>query len=148
MISSVKFEERLTDWDAADERRRRATAGSYIPLAADGGRSTLLVSLDLSAAFDTIDHDVLLSRLNHLWIKTYLSDSSHFVRIGSHTSQLLPVISGCPKAPCLDRSFFLFTLLRYPQFLGSITFSSNSTQTILNYTVFQKKVHPFCFHYN
>jgi len=36
-----------------------------IYLAADGGRSTLLVSLDLSAAFDTVDHDVLLSRLNH-----------------------------------------------------------------------------------
>ena len=30
---------------------------------ADGGKSTLLVSLDLSATFDTIDYLILLSRL-------------------------------------------------------------------------------------
>ena len=66
--------------------------------------------------------------------------SRHTSLIGVNSSvlaltphNLLPVMSGYPKAPCLDHSFFLFTLLRYPKFLGSITFSSNSMQTILNY---------------
>ena len=86
-----------------------------IYLAADGGRSTLLVSLDLSAAFDTIDHDVLLSRLNHsfgvagvahLWIKTYLSDRSQFVRIGSHTSQPVTCNIGVPQGSVLGPLLF------------------------------------------
>jgi len=50
--------------------------------AADNGKPTLLISLDLSAAFDTIDHSVLLKRLscsfgvagNVLsWIQSYLT---------------------------------------------------------------------------
>ena len=50
---------------------------------ADEGRPTLLMSLDMSAAFDTIDHTVLLKRLScsssgvvdnvHSWIHSYLT---------------------------------------------------------------------------
>jgi len=85
-----------------------------IYLAADGGRSTLLVSLDLSAAFAT-DHDVLLSRLNHsfgvagvahLWIKTYLSNRSQFVRIGSHTSQPVTCNIGVPQGSVVGPLLF------------------------------------------
>jgi len=46
-----------------------------IYLAADGSKSTMLVSLDLSAAFDTIDHDVLCKKLNHSFIVTGVAHS-------------------------------------------------------------------------
>jgi hypothetical protein len=55
----------------------------------DAGRSTVLVGLDLSAAFDCIDHDTLINRLQHtyrvdgmalIWLQPYLSSLSSFVK--------------------------------------------------------------------
>ncbi len=51
-------------------------------LASDQGCISLLVLLDLSAAFDTIDHDILIDRLQNYtvfkgsldWFRSYLSD--------------------------------------------------------------------------
>ncbi len=52
-------------------------------LSSDRGYSSLLVLLDLSAAFNTIDHNILLNRLENVvgisenaltWFKSYLSD--------------------------------------------------------------------------
>ena len=41
-----------------------------VAMALDQGNSVVLLMLDLSAAFDTIDHDILLQRLEHLYGRT------------------------------------------------------------------------------
>ena len=55
---------------------------NYILSALDAGSSAILLMLDLSAAFDTIDHDILLSRLCNVygitsdaldWFRSYLT---------------------------------------------------------------------------
>ncbi len=75
-------------------------------LASDQGCISLLVLLDLSAVFDTIDHDILIDRLQNYtgiqgqalrWFRSYLSDRYHFVYLNGESSQLSPVKYGVPQ---------------------------------------------------
>jgi Reverse transcriptase (RNA-dependent DNA polymerase) len=77
---------------------------------ADSQKSTILVSLDLSAAFDTIDHSILLNRLQTSfgisgtalqWITSYLSDRSQYVKLDTFSSKQQPFKSGVPQGSVL-----------------------------------------------
>ncbi len=55
---------------------------NYLLLSFDRGCISLLVLLDLSTAFDTIDHNSLLISVSALaWFKSYLSDRHQFVAV-------------------------------------------------------------------
>ncbi len=88
--------------------------------ATDAGDSVILVLLDLSAAFDTVDHTLLLSRLqSHVgikgsvlnWFKSFLSERYFSVRIGNCTSSAAPLISGLPQGSILSPLLFSLYLL-------------------------------------
>ena len=68
-----------------------------ILLAPDSGSISLLTLLDLSAAFDTIDHCILLDRLQHIygisgtalyWFSSYLTNRTQSVIVDDHISQV------------------------------------------------------------
>ena len=68
---------------------------SELLLAVDQGEVAALVLQDLSAAFDTVDHNILLRRLRSTygfngavlkWFQSYLHDRSQYVRRGSSRS--------------------------------------------------------------
>ncbi|MDF4350591.1 reverse transcriptase family protein, partial [Vibrio parahaemolyticus] len=94
-------------------------------IASDKGLVSVLVLLDLSAAFDTIDHQILLQRLDHLiglkgsalsWFKSYLSDRFQFVDVHNESSLRTKVCFGVPQGSVLGP--ILFTLYMLP--LGNI----------------------------
>uniref|UniRef100_A0A3Q3IEH9 Reverse transcriptase domain-containing protein n=1 Tax=Monopterus albus TaxID=43700 RepID=A0A3Q3IEH9_MONAL len=91
-----------------------------IALALDAKQPVILALVDLSAAFDTIDHTGLISRLEHYaglkgpalsWFTSFLTNRTFSVTIGECSSTVAPLNSGVPQglilAPLL---FFLYTL--------------------------------------
>ena len=83
--------------------------------AADNGKATLLFSLQLSAAFDTIDHSILLHRLAHsfgltgfalTWVQSYLTGRSQVVRIDCHSSSPSTCLAGVPQGSVLGPLLF------------------------------------------
>ncbi|KAL0153562.1 hypothetical protein M9458_051176 [Cirrhinus mrigala] len=94
-------------------------------LSSDRGCISLLVLLDLSAAFDTVDHNILLNRLENYvgisgsalaWFKSYLSDRHQFVVVNEKVSYRSQVQYGVPQGSVLGP--LLFTLYMLP--LGDI----------------------------
>ena len=78
-------------------------------LAADDGQVGCLVLLDLSAAFNTIDHRILLQKLSsrlHLsksavhWFASYLEDRYQKLVIGDETSSNFKLQYGVPQGVC------------------------------------------------
>ncbi len=83
------------------------------------------VLLDLSVAFDTIDHNILLTRLENFvgisgsalaWFKLYLSDRHQFVAVNEEVSYRSQVQYGVPQGSVPGP--LLFTLYMFP--LGNI----------------------------
>ena len=93
--------------------------------AVDDSGAAILVMLDLSAAFDTIDHDVLLDALEHQfglvgtvlrWFGSYLRGRVQAVKIGRAVSDFIELAFGVPQGSVLGP--VLFTL--YTSSLGAI----------------------------
>ena len=94
-------------------------------LATDSGDCVILVLLDLTAAFDTVDHDTLISRLEQWvgirgtaleWFKSYLADRTFCVSFGESQSSAAALTCGVPQGSVLGP--LLFSLYLLP--LGSI----------------------------
>ena len=82
--------------------------------AMDSKKLTLVVLMDLSKAFDSIDHCRLLSKLQALGIgrtalerfRCYLTGRQQYVRIGSETSNLGPITHGVTQGSILGPALF------------------------------------------
>ena len=77
---------------------------------------TLLVTLDLSSAFDTVNHEILLRRLHNEfgihrkvldWFKSYLHNRGQQISIEGILSQRFNLDSGVPQGSCLGPLLFI-----------------------------------------
>ena len=81
----------------------------------------LISLLDLSAAFDTIDHGILITRLNRsfgisgtalCWLTSYLEDRCQRVKVGNSFSEEAVLKFGVPQGSVLGP--ILFTIYTQP----------------------------------
>ena len=90
-------------------------------MALENKKMVALVLLDLSAAFDTLDHNILLNRLSTrcgikddclLWFKSYLSNRCQIVSINRINSEPKQLPFGVPQGSVLGP--ILFTIYTIP----------------------------------
>ena len=103
-------------------------------------RCVILLVLDLSTAFDTVDHDILLKRLRSRfsicgtareWFRSYLTNRTQFALIDGKKSQYCELKCGMPErsslwthsVPTLNSSNFNSSLiiLNYPSLFPQTT---------------------------
>ena len=85
----------------------------------DQGKAVLVVFLDVSAAFDTVNHNMLLHRLHSeygitgkalQWFASYLSGRSQVVEIDGHTSDPRTLEEGFPQGSVLGGVLYSWTV--------------------------------------
>ena len=83
--------------------------------AANDKQVTVLIGLDLSVAFDTVNHDILLERLQSAfsirgtplaWLQSYLEGRTKFVKLGRHQSPVVKLEVGVPQGSVLGPLLF------------------------------------------
>ena len=82
----------------------------------DDDKVSVLTLLNLSAAFDIIDHDVLLHRLQHVfgiqgtalsWFKSYLTDRQQVVSVNGKQSKSFQRLYDVPQGSVLSPILFI-----------------------------------------
>ena len=83
----------------------------------DEGSFVWGILVDLQKAFDTVDHKILLHKLDYRirgvsndWFKSYLSDHKQFVSINGYNSDLMPVNCGVAQGSVLGLLLFLICI--------------------------------------
>ena len=112
--------EHLWNRDHHAYKRNHSTATALSQLtdiiyeAAEEKQIAVAMSLDESAAFDMISHNMILEKLKLYkchsttiaWFQSYLTFRSQYVAIGGHKSNLTPVLGGVPQGSIIGPTLF------------------------------------------
>ena len=98
----------------------------------DTGKYTALVFIDLKKAFDTVDHDILLKKMQeygisgieHAWFTSYLQDRRQLCRVNGVSSRIEEIHCGVPQGSCLGP-------LLYIRYINDLPFCLDNCQVTM-----------------
>ena len=99
----------------------------------DQGVAAILVLLDLSAAYDAIDHSILLSRMESVlgvkgsalqWFKSYLLGRKKRIKINDDFSENQEILWSVPQGSVLGALLFLIYIIPLAQLIRSYGLSN------------------------
>ena len=117
----------------------------------DNKKAVISVFIDLRKAFNTIDHTILLQKLNHYgirgivsqWVCSYLTHRKQYVQIKGTQSSLERILCGVPQGSILGPTLFnlylndicnVSSILEFTLFADdtNVIYSHDSTTSLCN----------------
>ena len=107
----------------------------------DEGKFGCGIFLDLQKAFDTVNHRILLDKLEHYgirgnvfnWFKSYLTERQQYVVVNGHMSDPLPITCDVPQGSVLGPLHFLVCMNDLPNVSEVLQFYLFADNTSIYY---------------
>lgn len=97
-------------------------------------KQCLAIFIDLKKAFDTVNLDILLNKVNHYglpveWFRSYLNDRKQYVNLSGVKSTLADILCGVPQGSILGPLLFLIYINDFPDAtkLFSLLYADDTT---------------------
>ena len=107
----------------------------------DNGKFGCGIFIDLKKAFDTVNHEILLTKLEHCgvrgilleWFKSYLTGRKQFVSFNGESSDLKDIACGVPQGSVLGPLLFLIYINDLPNVSDKLKFFLFADDTNIYY---------------
>ena len=108
----------------------------------DKGQYTVMIFVDLKKAFDTVNHEILLKKLEkygvigseNAWFASYLCNRRQFCRVNGVSSRLDDINCGVPQGSCLGPLLFMIYINDLPFSLQCCQVTMYADDTTLSHS--------------
>ena len=91
------------------------TIAKWIQKLLDARKYTARVFVDLKKAFDAVDHNIILEKLDYYglrgvakdWFCSYVNNQKQYVTLNGSNSSIKPILTGVPQGSVLGPLLFL-----------------------------------------